>query len=67
MARHSSATPRGRGDGETGEGETRRPGAHLSHARLLITNSSIPKQTRSFIRYALEINRSILGSGGAAG
>jgi hypothetical protein len=25
-------------------------------ARLLITNSSIPKQTRSLIRYALEIN-----------
>jgi hypothetical protein len=25
-------------------------------ARLLITNSSIPRQTRSLIRYALEIN-----------
>jgi hypothetical protein len=48
----------GRGDGET------RCSTLKSHiidaslkrrARLLITNSSIPRQTRSLIRYALEI------------
>ena len=85
MARHSSATPRQRGDGETrgwgedaetrgrGDAETGRSSSLESHtvdapakshiidaslkrrARLLITNSSIPRQTRSLIRYALEI------------
>ena len=73
MARHSSATPRERGDGESGgrgDGETRcstlKSPSVESHniesyyidaslkrrARLLITNSSIPIQTRSLIRYA---------------
>ena len=38
----------------------REPESHIDtalkrHARLLITNSSIPKPTRSLIRYALEI------------
>ena len=85
MARHSSATPRERGDEETegreegaetrgrGDVETWRSSSLESHtvdappkshiidaslkrrARLLITNSSIPRQTRSLIRYALEI------------
>jgi hypothetical protein len=56
----------GQGDGETGgqgDGETA-CSTLKSHsidaslrrrARLLITNSSIPRQTRSLIRYALEI------------
>jgi hypothetical protein len=39
---------------------SREPESHIDaslkrRARLLITNSSIPKQTRSLIRYALEI------------
>jgi hypothetical protein len=39
---------------------SREPESHINaslkrRARLLITNSSIPKQTRSLIRYALEI------------
>jgi hypothetical protein len=47
MANDSSAT-------------VREPESHIDaplkqRARLLITNSSIPKQTRSLIRYALEI------------
>jgi hypothetical protein len=47
MARHSSATPR--------EATSHTIDASLKRrARLLITNSSIPKQTRSLIRYALE-------------
>jgi hypothetical protein len=81
MARHSSATPRERGDGgreedaETGgRGDTETgcsssleshtvdapPKSHIidaslkRRARLLITNSSIPRQTRSLIRHALE-------------
>ena len=48
MARHSNATPR--------EGKSHTIDASLKRrARLLITNSSIPGQTRSLIRYALEI------------
>ena len=48
MATHSSATPR--------EQESHIIDASLKRrARLLITNSSIPRQTRSLIQYALEI------------
>ena len=48
MARHSSASPR--------EEKSHTIDASLKRrARLLITNSSIPKQTRSLIQYALEI------------
>jgi hypothetical protein len=48
MARHSSASPR--------EEKSHIINASLKRrARLLITNSSIPSQTRSLIRYALEI------------
>ena len=53
MARHSSATSRE----ETSHNKpSKRINATLKRrARLLITNSSIPRQTRSIIRYALEI------------
>ena len=48
MARHGSATLR--------EEESQIIDASLKRrARLLVTNSSIPSQTRSLIRYALEI------------
>jgi hypothetical protein len=48
MARHSSATPR--------EEKSHTIDASLKRrARLLIINSSMPRQTRSLIRYALEI------------
>ena len=54
MARHSSATPR--------EEKSHIIDASLRRrARLLTTNSSIPGQTRSLIRYALEINDPYLG------
>ena len=70
MARHSSATPREeksttngtstqRGKEPDNINSTRK--SHLidaslkRRARLLITNSSIPSQTRSMIRYALDI------------
>jgi hypothetical protein len=64
MARHSSATPREetstlRGKESDNISSTLKPhiiDASLKRrARLLITNSSIPSQTRSLIRYALEI------------
>ena len=71
MARHSSATPREEKSNDREEtsslsekesdniNSTPRPhiiDASLKRrARLLITNSSIPRQTRSLIRYALEI------------
>ena len=48
MARHSNSTPREEKSHITDASLKRR-------ARLLITNSSIPGQTRSLIRYALEI------------
>ena len=48
MARHTSATPRKEKSHITDASLKRR-------ARLLITNSSIPRQTRSLIQYALEI------------
>ena len=48
MARHSNATPREEKSHITEASLKRR-------ARLIITNSSIPGQTRSLIRYALEI------------
>ena len=48
MTTHTSATPR--------EEKSHIIDASLKRrARLLITNSSLPKQTRSLIRYALEI------------
>ena len=48
MATHSSATVREEKSHVIDASVKRR-------ARLLITNGSIPKQTRSLIRYALEI------------
>ena len=54
MATHSSATAR----------EEKSPIIDASlkrRARLLITKGSIPKQTRSLIRYALEIKDPDLG------
>ena len=64
MARHSSATPREE-KSTLREKESDDINSTLkSHiidaslkrrARLLISNSSIPRQTRSLIRYALEI------------
>ena len=58
MARHSSATTRdGKSDNNDSSLKSHSIDASLKRrARLLITNSSIPKQTRSLIRYALEIN-----------
>jgi hypothetical protein len=54
MACHSSASPR--------EEKSHIIDASLKRrARLLITNSSIPRQTRSLIRYALEIRDPDLG------
>jgi hypothetical protein len=54
MARHSSASPR--------EEKSHSIDASLKRrARLLITNSSIPRQTRLLIRYALEIKDPDLG------
>ena len=54
MTRHSSASPR--------EEKSHIIDASLKRrARLLITNSSIPRQTRSLIRYALEIKDPDLG------
>jgi hypothetical protein len=54
MARHSSASPR--------EEKSHIIDASLKRrARLLITNSSILRQTRSLIRYALEIKDPDLG------
>lgn len=54
MARHTSATPR--------EEESHIIDASLKRrARLLITNSTIPTQTRSLIRYALEGKDPCLG------
>ena len=54
MARHSSASPRVEKSHIIDASLKRR-------ARLLITNSSIPRQTRSLIRYALEIKDPDLG------
>lgn len=54
MARHGSATLR--------EEKSQIVDASLKRrARLLITNSSIPGQTRSLLRYALEIKNPDLG------
>ena len=54
MTTHTSATPR--------EPKSHNIDASLKRrARLLITNSSIPMQTRLMIRYALEIKDSNLG------
>jgi hypothetical protein len=53
MARHSSATSRQQ---TSHNNPSNNIDATLKRrARLLITNSSIPKQTRAMIRYALEI------------
>ena len=48
MTRHGSATPRSETSQIIDASLKRR-------ARLLVTDSSIPSQTRSLIRYALEI------------
>ena len=53
MARHSSASPR--------EEKSHIDASLKRRARLLATNSSIPRQTRSLIRYALEIKDPDLG------
>jgi len=53
MARHTSATPRKEKSHIIDASLKRR-------ARLLITNGSIPRQTRSLIQYALEIKDSDL-------
>ena len=54
MTTHTSATPR--------EQESHIIDASLKRrARLLITNGSIPRQTRSLIQYALEIKDPDLG------
>lgn len=54
MAVHSSATSR--------EEKSHIIDASLKQrARLLLTNSSIPRQTRSLIQYALEIKDPYLG------
>jgi len=68
MARHSSATAREEKSTTNGAQREKESGninstskSHIidaslkRRARLLITNSSIPSQTRSMIRYALEI------------
>ena len=70
MARHSSATSREEKSttnrtstqrGKDSDNNNSTPKCHIidaalkRRARLLITNSSIPSQTRSLIRYALEI------------
>jgi len=63
MARHSSAPTRSKTSAR--QKQTRTQPTQTSsivdaslkrRARLLITSSSIPPQTRSLIRYALEIN-----------
>lgn len=54
MTTHGSASPR--------EEKSHNIDASIKRrARLLITNGSIPTQTRSLIRYALEINDPYLG------
>jgi hypothetical protein len=54
MTTHVSASPR--------EEKSHTIDASLKRrARLLITNGSIPRQTRSLIQYALEINDPDLG------
>ena len=60
MARHSNATPRSTtSHNQTSDSNNKRPrviDASLKRrARRLISNSSIPKQTRSLILYALQI------------
>jgi hypothetical protein len=63
MAHHSSATPREEKSPREKESDNidSTPKPHIidaslkRRARLLIANSSIPSQTRSLIRYALEI------------
>jgi hypothetical protein len=64
MARHSSATPREETSTRREKESDNINSTLKSHvidaslkrrARLLISNSSIPRQTRSLIRYALEI------------
>jgi len=61
MARHSNATPRSAtSHNQTSESINKPPqriDASLKRrARQLISNSSIPKQTRNLILYALKIN-----------
>ena len=66
MARHSSATRRKEESHQNQESQ-RNPESHSidaslkRRARLLITNGFIPRQTRSLIQYALEIQDPDLG------
>jgi hypothetical protein len=64
MARNSSATTRGEKStlrGKESDNINSTPKSHIieaslkRRARLLITKGSIPRQTRSMIRYALDI------------
>ena len=72
MARHGSASLRKEASTckESSARKETTPGKETAHvidaslkrrARLLITNSSIPRQTRSLIQYTLEINDPDLG------
>ncbi|HEY6243218.1 MAG TPA: hypothetical protein VIX17_04695 [Pyrinomonadaceae bacterium] len=56
MARHSSAPLRERSSSPRKSKSKIIDASLKRRARRLITNSSIPKQTRNLIAYALEIN-----------
>jgi len=64
MARHSNATPRSAtSHNQTSDSMNKRHHVDTSlkrRARRLISNSSIPKQTRNLILYALQISDSYL-------
>jgi hypothetical protein len=53
MARHTSATSRSKKSHKVSSNNI--DASLKRRARLLITNSSVPKQTRNLMRYALEI------------
>jgi hypothetical protein len=55
MARHSSASLRAQSSTERKQHSRIIDASLKQRARRLITNSSIPRQTRNLIRYALEI------------
>ena len=60
MARHSNAPARSKTSAQPKQTPTNHTSSSIDpslkrRARLLITSSSIPPQTRSLIRYALEI------------
>jgi hypothetical protein len=54
MARHSSASPREETSHTNNETSHSIDASLTRRARLLITDTSIPRQTRSLIQYALE-------------